>query len=133
MQLTNISISILATLFSLPHGQQQNVTTRYNPFLPNHFYIHIPGESCISRTSTLYLFISSHSHFPVTYFESQLPKPNTFLSKPKDRTPFFHKTVWKSKTYHIQHYFCHTDGHSTSSCNFHTSYMPKHKRIIMVT
>jgi hypothetical protein len=133
LQLTNISISILATLYSLSHNQQQNVTTSYNPFFPNNFHIHTPGESLTSRTSTLYMFISSHSCFCETYFKSQLPKSYSFISKPQDRTPFFHKTVWESKTYHIHQYSCHTDCHSNSSCSFHTSYIPNHKRIIMAT
>jgi len=68
LQLTNISISILATLCSFPHSQQQNVITKYNPFFPNNFHIHIPSHqgplhsTCLFPATPISLkLISSHN------------------------------------------------------------------------
>ena len=69
--------------------------------------------------------------FPWSLFQVKIPKPYTFFKASWQNTLLPEKCVEiKDKTYHIQHYLCHNDCHSNFSCSFHTSYTPKHKRII---
>jgi hypothetical protein len=88
LQLTNISISILATLCSFPHSQQQNVITKYNPFFPNHFHNHIPSHqgplhsTCLFPATPISLkFISSHNSLSHTLSSQSLRKKHPSSTK----------------------------------------------------
>jgi hypothetical protein len=66
--------------------------------------------------------ISPATPISLTFISNHNSLRHTFSLKPQDKTPFFHKNVWKSKPHHSQHYSRHIDCHSNFACSFCTSY-----------